>query len=86
MKLRKVVYLCGIVFLLHALTGKVSAAATTTVVDGKIARDHLKRHVHFLLYQERYDDLEKMANEFRKTKTRLPEGAWKLSFFYKVFN
>ncbi|MFA4829922.1 MAG: tetratricopeptide repeat protein [Thermodesulfovibrionales bacterium] len=84
MRLKKIICICGLSIILLIIGSRMSLAAT--VVDGKIARDHLKRTVHALLYQEKYDVLEKMAKEFRQTKARFPEGAWKLSFFYKAFN
>jgi len=56
--------------------------ASEQVVDGPIARQHLQRTVLKMLYREKFDDLEKMSGEFRKTKARFPDGVWKLEFFY----
>ncbi len=57
--------------------------ASEQVTDGPIARNQLKSTVQNLLYQEKFDVLDGMAQEFRKTKARFPEGLWKLQFFYE---
>jgi len=55
------------------------------IVDGKIARDYLDRTIQRLLYQEKFAELEKIANDYRKTKAKLPEGVWKLEIYYYAF-
>jgi len=62
-----------------------STIAFAQVIDGPIALNHLKRQVRDKLYQERFDELEKMAHDFRSTKARFPHGTWKLSCFYSTF-
>jgi hypothetical protein len=55
-------------------------------VDGPIAREHLKRWALALLYQERFAELEKTANQLRVDKATFPDGAVKLHFFYEAFS
>src|ERR1035438_9633725 len=61
---------------------KKVVAGKENIVDGPIARRQLQSQAQSLLYQEKFDELEKMAQELRKTKAMFPEGVWKLHFFY----
>lgn len=63
-----------------------STFAVAQVIDGPVARKHLERQARDLLYQEKFDELEKLAREFRRTKAKLPDGTWKLLFFYEGFS
>lgn len=56
--------------------------ALAQTIDGPIARNHLRRTVKIMLYQEKFTELEKMALEFRRTRARFPDGSWKLLNFY----
>jgi hypothetical protein len=40
------------------------------------------REVETDLIEEKFDDLERMADEYRRDRTRLPGGEWKLRVFY----
>ena len=51
-----------------------------------MARDFLETEVRTLFHQEDYKSLENIANEYRTTKTRFPDGGWKLYAFYKAFS
>jgi hypothetical protein len=53
--------------------------------DGPIARQKLIEDVRLLLHQEKYDELENLANTLRKTKARFPDGGWKIGSFYDAF-
>ena len=61
----------------------IGSLASEKVVDGPVARNQIKITVQSLFYQEKFAELESMADEFRKSKARLPEGVWKLQFFYE---
>lgn len=76
------IFACGLWLAIFCLDPKISNA-TDEVIDGPIARNQLKREVQNLLYQEKFDDLDNMAQELRKSKARFPEGVWKLQFFYE---
>ncbi len=71
-------------FVLLVLFGScITSIAVEQMVDGPIARRQLKKTVQDQLYQGKYNELEKLAGVFRKNKERLPEGVWKLQFFYE---
>jgi hypothetical protein len=59
--------------------------AEEVILDGKIAKDYLRRDIKTLLYQEKYETLEKIAADLRRTKARFPDGIWKLRYFYLAF-
>jgi Sel1 repeat/Domain of unknown function (DUF4124)/Domain of unknown function (DUF4034) len=59
--------------------GKVSGAS---IIDGPVARNKLERDVKELFCRGKFDELEKIAKDLRKTKARFPEGHWKLYYFY----
>lgn len=60
-------------------------AAFAQVIDGPIATEHLERQVLSMLYLEKFDDLERMAKEFRSTKAKFPDGRPKLHYYYTGF-
>jgi hypothetical protein len=45
-------------------------------------RIELQSTVQKLFYTQDFAGLERMAEEFRRNKTRTPSGTWKLTFFY----
>jgi len=59
---------------------------TIEILDGPIAQKKIEREVQLLFEQEKFDELEKMANEFRINKTKFPDGVWKLTYFYMSFD
>ncbi len=80
MNLRRVIFTAVIMIL-------VSVGYTQCVnarnIDGPIAEEYLERTVQRMFYQEKFAELEEMAQDLRKTKGRFPHGSWKLVFFYK---
>lgn len=82
-------YLTGDHFLICALIVfflSISADAySAEFKDGPAAKAKLTADVKLLLQQEKYDDLERMANDQRKKKARFPDGSWKLGSFYNAF-
>ncbi len=69
-----------VIFLFYLTTG--SHVSFAEIKDGPIAWAKLSNQVNALLQQGKYAELEKMAMEFRKNKTRFPDGSWKLGRFY----
>ncbi len=63
----------------------VSTSVYSEIADGVIARNKLSVDVRVLLHEEKYEELEKIANEFRTGKTRFPDGGWKIRQFYRPF-
>jgi hypothetical protein len=63
-----------------------STFAIAQGIDGPIARRQLERQVSNLVYQEKFDKLEKMARDFRTTRAKFPDGFWKLYSFYEGFS
>ena len=45
-----------------------------------------RRLIETDLVEEKFDDLDRMAAQFRRDKTRFPGGKWKLSSFYGVLD
>jgi TPR repeat protein len=60
-----------------------SLLAEQVPIDGPVAREHMMRASLTMLQQEKFHDLETMANELRLKKARFSDGTWKLNFFYK---
>jgi hypothetical protein len=82
MKLKWIFSVIGLILLIGVHS---STFAIAQIIDGPIAREQLTRTVRKMLYQEKFDELEKMAGEFRTTKATFPEGGWKLYSFYDAF-
>ena len=82
MKLHRIFLVVVLILLIVVST---STFATAQIIDGPIAREQLTRNVRKMFYQEKYDELEKMARELRKTNATFPEGGPKLNFFYGAF-
>jgi TPR repeat protein len=80
MNIPRFFYLVGIALTILLLSSKFAFAQ---VIDGPIARSQLERQVSNLLYQEKFDALEKMAQDLRTTKAKFPDGFWKLYSFYE---
>jgi hypothetical protein len=55
-------------------------------LDGVIACEHVRRSIKTLLYQEKYETLEKTAADWRQTKARFSNGIWKLRWFFAAFD
>jgi len=60
--------------------------ASSQLIDGPVAREHLERQVSALLYQENFSELERMATDFRTNKSKFPDGTSKLRYYYGVFS
>jgi hypothetical protein len=59
-------------------------ARSDKIADSELdRRDKIKQEAYRALQESRFDQLEKMADAFRTQKSRLPEGLWKLPFFYE---
>ena len=48
-------------------------------------RHQIERHVASLFAGEKFDELEKLADEYRRTEARTSSGLWKLTIFYSGF-
>jgi hypothetical protein len=53
--------------------------------DGPRARNVLTSQVKKLFENGNYAELDRMADQFRKNKSRFPDGVWKLYIFYTGF-
>jgi hypothetical protein len=80
--IEKTSWIFVLIFLLLSMN---TTAFTAEILDGPEAQTELKTKVQTLLDQEKYDELEKMANEFRTTKAQFVGGGWKLVCFYYTF-
>lgn len=49
------------------------------------SRSKLQKEVRTLLHEQKFSELENMADKFRTEKTRFPDGGWKISAFYLSF-
>ena len=70
-----------LILLLSFLPALNTRVFSAEIVDGVVARKKLSADVRVLLHEEKYEELEKMANEFRTGKTRFPDGGWKILQF-----
>lgn len=64
------------------------AAATQAALfnEGKIPRRLMKLDVIAHLESKQFVRLDQMADQFRSTKSRFPDGGWKLAAFYNSFH
>lgn len=63
-----------------------TTAHAIKILDSPIAQEKLEIEVNVLLNQEKYDELEKMADNFRTTKAKNIGGGWELAMFYNAIN
>jgi hypothetical protein len=56
--------------------------AEATASDDQVVRDAITKRVNALLEAEDFAGLNKMAADFRTTRTRTPSGVWKLRTFH----
>jgi hypothetical protein len=75
-----------------ALTIPHLVAAQTTSTNNAPANEddtHEGRWLRTIasdLIEEKFDDLERMANQYRRDKSRLPGGEWRLRLFYTALD
>ncbi len=60
----------------------VLAEPVETLPEEDIERDRIKQQARELLASKSYDQLEKLAAEYRRTRAAWPDGHWKLAAFY----
>lgn len=72
-------FLISAVILFLTISTQTSALK---IEDDRVAQQKLYLDAQLLLHQEKYDELEKLANTLRKTKARFPGGGWKIGRFY----
>jgi hypothetical protein len=65
----------------YAKTQYWNALATITTAEQE-ERDSILNQSESLLFAAKFDDLEKLANNYRSTKAKFIDGEWKLSVFY----
>jgi Domain of unknown function (DUF4034) len=44
------------------------------------------RSIQSSLIEEKFDDLDRMADQYRRDKSRMPGGDWRLHVFYSVLD
>ncbi len=69
---------------LHAGAQVAPAAQTQEQTDRQERR--FQKEVEGLLVAENFDDLDRMADGFRREKTRMPGGGWRLREFYGLLD
>jgi len=72
-----------------ALTQTAPPAAPATEAAGDDSSVHeggWKHTIEVDLVAEKFDDLDRMADEYRRDKSRLPGGDWKLRAFYEILD
>ena len=75
------------ILLLVVLTLLSDAAATHAALfnDGRMPRQMMNLDVKGYLQSKQFDELDMMADQLRSTKSRFPDGGWKLVAFYRSF-
>ena len=72
--------ICGLLLLF------ATSAYAVEFNDGSRARDALAKQVRMMFEKKKFAELDAMAEKFRKSKSRFPDGAWKLDVFYTGFD
>ena len=68
-------------------SAQVAATPTTAEADEQTEDEHaFIRSVRTQLVEEKFDDLDRTADEFRRDKSRWPGGAWKLKTLYEALD
>jgi hypothetical protein len=76
----------AILFILVISMFSTNLAHAVEFNDGPQARDVLTRQVRTLFENGNFQELDKIADGFRKNKSRFPDGVWKLQIFYTGFD
>lgn len=64
-----------------------SADDTADPDDATVLHEHQwKRSIESDLIDEKFDDLDRMADQYRREKSRLPGGDWRLRIFYSALD
>jgi len=79
------VLLVGVLPGARAQRGDAPASATADD-DVTHSLEQWKRSVESSLIQEKFAGLDRMADQYRREKTRLPGGEWQLRLFYEALN
>jgi hypothetical protein len=69
---------------LAAQTPQISEGASVNEDDPRIGR--WMHSIESDLIEEKFDDLERMANDYRASKARVPGGEWRLRLFYTALD
>src|SRR5271154_5934573 len=67
-----------------AQTPQITEGASVNEDDPRIGR--WMRSIESDLIAEKFDDLERMANDYRASKSRVPGGEWRLRLFYTALD
>jgi len=70
--------------ILAAQTPQISEGASVNEDDPRIGR--WMHSIESDLIEEKFDDLERMANDYRASKARVPGGEWRLRLFYTALD
>jgi len=67
---------------------QVTPAPSTTTAEAETAthEGHWLRSIESDLVAEKFDDLDQMADDYRRSEARLPGGAWRLRLFYEALD
>jgi hypothetical protein len=72
------------------LTASIAALAQVADsganADNAVALRQWKRSIESDLISEKFDDLDHMADQYRREKSRMPGGDWRLWIFYEALN
>jgi len=68
----------------NAPEARTKVQAANQVVTDSLELQKLQDSARLLLVKEDFAALDKMADDLRRSKARLPGGAWKLFWFYKA--
>jgi Domain of unknown function (DUF4034) len=89
-RLAKISFLIPALLLTTSTTARAHAAnlAANGADDADITiHEHQwTRSIESALVDEKFDDLDRMADQYRREKTRLPGGEWRLHLFYSALD
>jgi Domain of unknown function (DUF4034) len=76
--------LLSLPIILAAQTPQINEGTSVNEDDPRIGR--WMRSIESDLIAEKFDDLERMANDYRASKSRVPGGEWRLRLFYTALD
>jgi hypothetical protein len=79
--MKYILHICCVTLLLFA-----TSVQANEFVDGPRPKEELRMKVRKMFEDNKYAELDAMADKFRSNKSRYPDGGWKLLAFFNAFD
>jgi uncharacterized protein DUF4034 len=76
---------CAFVLITASILMTTGYASGQEFTDGSPARNELTKQIKQLFQDGKFAELDDMADKYRSTKARFPDGQWKLMVFFTAF-